>query len=404
MDRTINVAVNGEFVRKDSKNAGVQGEANVTTLHISLSRDWEQFGKRIVWRDALGENPVAVLLYHSINDRVDSESSGTAKKDPLVFDTPIPAEPLALEGWCSFTIEGFRDGEPSAVAISVTDHLLVKPNDAYNVPAEPTPTQAQQLQTQIETVVPQVAELVQTTVNALEQAEKDVKVWTAWDSKSVYLPLQKVSRLGSSYICKQTCAGIDPAVDTAEGDSVEGTCWLLIAKKGDKGEQGAEGPQGLTGPQGIQGIQGEQGERGAQGIQGVQGPQGAQGATGAAGPRGPAGPQGVQGPAGPQGQQGPAGKKGDTGAAGAAGSDGLQGPQGEQGPPGPRGEQGQVGPQGEQGVQGPPGPRGIDGVAVATSGMVAFNVSENGHLLCSYTGDEQPNYYIGDDGHLYLDV
>ncbi|MBD5161428.1 MAG: hypothetical protein HDT14_05325, partial [Oscillibacter sp.] len=246
MDRTINVAVNGEFVRKDSKNAGVQGEANATTLHISLSGDWEQYCKRIVWRDALGENPVAILLYHSVNDRVDSESSGTTKKDPLVFDTPIPAEPLALEGWCSFTIEGFRDSDPSAVSISVTDHLLVKPNDAYNTPAEPTPTQAQQLQAQIEEVVPQVAELVQTAVDALEQAEQAVKVWKVWDSETVFLPLQKVSRLGSSYICKQTCAGIDPAVDTADGDGVEGTCWLLIARKGDQGEQGAEGPQGMT--------------------------------------------------------------------------------------------------------------------------------------------------------------
>ena len=50
MDRTINVTVTGEFVRKDSKNAGVQGEANVTGLHIVMSDDWEAFSKRIIWR------------------------------------------------------------------------------------------------------------------------------------------------------------------------------------------------------------------------------------------------------------------------------------------------------------------------------------------------------------------
>ena len=66
MDRTINVTVTGEFVRKDSKNAGVQGEANVTGLHIVMSDDWEAFSKRIIWRNALGENPVAVLLYNSV--------------------------------------------------------------------------------------------------------------------------------------------------------------------------------------------------------------------------------------------------------------------------------------------------------------------------------------------------
>lgn len=57
MDRTINVTVTGEFVRKDSKNAGVQGEANVTGLHIVMSDDWEAFSKRIIWRNALGESP-----------------------------------------------------------------------------------------------------------------------------------------------------------------------------------------------------------------------------------------------------------------------------------------------------------------------------------------------------------
>ena len=185
-----------------------------------------------------------------------------------------------------------------------------------------------------------------TPEEALEQAEEAVKVWEVWDPNTKYLPLQKVSRLGSSYICITTNVGVDPALDVPSSTG-KGSFWQLIAQKGDKGEQGPAGPQGLTGAQGIQGPRGLTGERGPQGIQGIQGPQGTQGATGAAGPQGPAGPQGVQGP---------------------------------------------------------PGPRGIDGVAVATSGMVAFNVSEEGHLLCSYTGDEPPNYYIGEDGHLYLEV
>lgn len=338
MDRTINVTVTGEFVRKDSKNAGVQGEANVTGLHIVMSDDWEAFSKRIIWRNALGESPVAVLLYNSVEDLV-------AKKDPLTFDTAIPAEPLALEGWCSFTIEGFRESDPTAVAITVTDHLLVKPNDAYTTPKEPTPTQAQQLQTQIDGIVPQVSTLVGNAIEALEQAEEAVKVWEAYDSAKTYLPLQKVSRLGSSYICKAACKGVAPELDVAGG--VEGAHWLLIASKGDQGEQGAEGPQGKTGKQGIQGERGLTGERGVQGIQGIQGPQGIQGAAGPVGPTGPEGPQGVQGPQ---------------------------------------------------------GPRGIDGVAVQTAGMVNFSVTDEGHLLCTYTGNEAPDYYINDAGHLCLNI
>ena len=272
MDRTININVNGEFVKKDNKNAGVQGEANATKLHITMSADWEQYSKRIIWRDPMGEKPVAVVLYNSVEDLV-------AKKDPLVFDTPIPAEPLSLPGWCSFTIEGYKEAEPSAVSITVTDYLLVKENDTYNTPKEPTPTQAQQLQVEIDKIVPQVSELVSNAIDALEQAEAAVKVWEPWDGAKTYLPLQKVSRLGSSYICKQTNAGIDPSVDTADGGGVEGAYWLLIAKKGDQGDQGATGARGETGKQGIQGIQGPQGIPGPQGIQGPEGPRGIDGVS-----------------------------------------------------------------------------------------------------------------------------
>ena len=341
MDRTVNVTVNGEFVRKDSKNAGVQGEANVTTLHIVMSTDWEEFSKRIIWRDALGEHPVAVILYNSVEDL----ASG---KDPLIFDTTIPAEPLALPGWCSFTIEGFRDSTPTAVSITVTDTLMVKVNDTYNTPAEPTPTQAQQLQTQIDEIVPQVTEIVGEAVDALTQAEEAVKVWAIWNDYTKYLPLQKVSRLGSSYICKLTNVGNDPAADVADG--TEGTYWLLIAKKGDQGAQGATGAQGAMGQTGATGATGAQGQTGATGPQGPRGVQGSTGATGA------------------------------QGAQGAQGQRGIQGPQGQQ------------------------GPQGIGGVAIQTSGMVSFNVDASGHLQCTYTGDEQPDYYIGNDGHLYLTV
>lgn len=258
MDRTINVNVDGSFVKKSSKNAGVQGEANATTLHIVMSGDWEPYSKRIVWRNAQGENPVAVLLFERVEDLAQ-------EKDPLTFDTPIPAEPLSLSGWCSFTIEGFRDSDPTAVSISVTDYLMVKVNDSYNTPAEPTPSQAQQLQLQMDGIIGQVGELVGSAVEALEQAEEAVKLWEQWDSAKTYKPLNKVSRLGSSYICTKMNCDVDPWADVTAGGGVEGKYWLLIAEKGDRGENGLDGAKGDPGPQGIQGIQGEQGIQGLHG-------------------------------------------------------------------------------------------------------------------------------------------
>lgn len=65
-----------------------------------------------------------------------------------------------------------------------------------------------------------------------------------------------------------------------------------------------------------------------------------------------------------------------------------------------QGEQGVAGPQGPQGVQGPEGSRGINGVAVESEGHFAFNVTEEGRLVLSYTGSDAPNMEITDDGHL----
>lgn len=144
-----------------------------------------------------------------------------------------------------------------------------------------------------------------------------------------------------------------------------------------------------------------QGPVGPKGETGARGPQGSTGATGPQGPRGETGPQGIQGP---KGDTGPAGPQGPVGETGPQGATGVQGPRGIQGEVGPQGPQGEVGPAGPQGIQGPEGPRGFSGVAVQTSGYVAFNVTEDGILQCSYTGDVQPNYYINENGHLCFDI
>jgi hypothetical protein len=43
-------------------------------------------------------------------------------------------------------------------------------------------------------------------------------------------------------------------------------------------------------------------------------------------------------------------------------------------------------------------------VAVQTAGYVTFNVTADGILQCTYTGDEQPNYSINADGYLLLEI
>lgn len=134
--RTINVAITGQFVKKDSKNAGVMGEGNVTTLHITMDESWSGYGKRIVWRDANGENPVSIVLVAP----ADSDAGS------LEMNTLIPSEPLKYPGWCSFTLEGYKEQDDvHSVSMSVSDHLFVDESDSYYKPAEPTPSEMQQI-------------------------------------------------------------------------------------------------------------------------------------------------------------------------------------------------------------------------------------------------------------------
>ncbi|MDR1116717.1 MAG: hypothetical protein LBL09_00515 [Oscillospiraceae bacterium] len=137
-ERQIILNVKGEFLDKSSKDAGVQGEGNATGIIITFDESWEAYTKRLVWHDAKGERPVAVLL------------SPELLIYPLTYKSAIPGEALTSPGWCSVTVEGFSPGEPNVIQRSVKEFFEVKANYDAFTPAEPTPSQAQQLQYQID--------------------------------------------------------------------------------------------------------------------------------------------------------------------------------------------------------------------------------------------------------------
>lgn len=156
-------------------------------------------------------------------------------------------------------------------------------------------------------------------LNAFLRLGSDVQSkWLGeWQVGRSYVPLDKVSRGGSSFVCVRPCTAVDPLVDV--GDGVEGQYWILIAKCGEDGAAFTydmfteEQLEALRGPQGEQGLKGD---------------------------TGPTGPEGPQGPQGPKGEKGDKGDKGDTGATGPKGEQGIQGIQGVQGQPGEDGKSG----------------------------------------------------------------
>jgi len=147
MDRIIEVKVGGNHLSKDSKNAGVRGEANVTKLRITFDEGWEGFTKKITFWNARGLNPVVIDLLPSL-----AESS-------LVYLVPIPAEPMEMAGELTFVIEGTVNDK---VQRSLEDKLEVKdasiaPNAGQPVP--PTENELTQLSGEIEKIKGDILEV-----------------------------------------------------------------------------------------------------------------------------------------------------------------------------------------------------------------------------------------------------
>ena len=142
MDRIINVKVGGNYLSKDSKNAGVKGEGNVTKLRITFDEGWDEYAKTVTFFDAHGNNPVKRIQgVDLIEDIVN---------DTRTYITPIPPEPLAIAGELTFVIDGYVDGKRQR---SIADKLVVKDSpdtDNAGEPTDPTPTQAEQLQKEID--------------------------------------------------------------------------------------------------------------------------------------------------------------------------------------------------------------------------------------------------------------
>ena len=157
--RIISVKINGHYLTKDNKSAGVQGEANVTSLRIEFDESWDSFAKRVTWWDAKGGNPVKVILEPHMLENAENGR---------IYIAPIPGEPLMEAGHCTFVIDGYADGKRQR---SISDELFVKEapiDDDAGEASDPTPTQAEQLQAEIEAIKGDI----QSAIGAADRAEE----------------------------------------------------------------------------------------------------------------------------------------------------------------------------------------------------------------------------------------
>ena len=258
MENIININVNGQFISKSGKNAGGAGSGNSAALRITFGSEWDAFTKRIIWRDARGENETSVLL-----------SAGLTEE--AAYTTAIPPEALKYTGWCSFTLEGYYSEFPQQAVRSISDKLFVSYAEGAEDCAELTPPESMQLHEEFEQLLPSVKSLLEGTEQKLEKELEQNSVWENFNEEKLYCPGNKVLYGGSSYLCKKETIGTLPG---------NGDCWQLIASRGIRGLRGLQGPRGIrgdkgdTGDKGEKGNDGEKGEKGEKGDIGERGPGG----------------------------------------------------------------------------------------------------------------------------------
>lgn len=227
MDRIVEVKVNGNYITKDNKNAGAQGECNMTALRIEFDEGWDGFAKTITWWNARHQNPVQRTL---TADQLEDITNSTR-----IYVTLIPGEPLEYSGMCRFVIDGYSDDKRQR---SLQDELYVKPVDRADDagdPVDPTPTQAEQLQVQIEALLPTIQADKAAAQEAAAQAEAG-----AADAASHALQAQETA----DAIAAEVQADVDraqAAADEAEAQKTLTAAQAILAKEeADKAADSAE--------------------------------------------------------------------------------------------------------------------------------------------------------------------
>ena len=252
---SVTININGQFVSKNTKNAGAAGSSNSCEVRFEFDNSWRGFAKRVLWRDSKGENLTSVILVPEIGNG-------------LEYVSTVPAGVTGSPGWCSFTIEGYYESSPDKVHKSVKDFLFVDYAEISDEILAPAPSEVMQLQAEFEELLPSVNELIEESKSETNTLYNNWLVWENYDIVTNYKKGNKVLFQGSSYVCKKDVCGVSPE---------DREYWQLIAERGRQGETGKQGPQGIRGEEGAQGLKGDKGDKGDKGAQGEKGDKGESG-------------------------------------------------------------------------------------------------------------------------------
>ena len=149
MNRIIKARVSGEYIKLSSQTAGAAGSHNAVELDIIFDDIWNGTSRKVYFISADGEKTACMTLTTDLLKEGETDE----------YLVPIPSEGLSCPGSMTLTVKGFHisaDGTTSdrvVMSASVKMSVLKSGLPPLNYePADLTPTQAEQLQGEIDDI------------------------------------------------------------------------------------------------------------------------------------------------------------------------------------------------------------------------------------------------------------
>lgn len=213
--RIIKLSVKNEYILGEGVVIGAAGSHDEVLLELDFraSPVWHGTAKKAVFYDALGTNPTTILL------TTDKLVSGETE----VYRISVPAEAKGQAGKCFLTIEGVvTNGETESVRVVTEaaqfDVLQSRRYEQTSDPKPVTPTQAEQLQAEIDAIKGDVVEAAESAA-AASKSEANAKASES-AAKSSEIEAKK-SQQAAADSAAGALASRNAAADSAQAASKE---------------------------------------------------------------------------------------------------------------------------------------------------------------------------------------
>lgn len=166
MTRTIPLKIQNEYIAGDKVLIGAAGSHNDVVLRMEFSPLWEGLTKTVQFRDALGEKTIETLLTADLLE----------KNSTTVYMVPVPNGAKKYAGEMTLAVKGAAvSGDKETRATTAVHGAFTVGESKWDTSAETEqdvpPTQAEQLQSQIENVLATIVDARKAATEAEKSAE-----------------------------------------------------------------------------------------------------------------------------------------------------------------------------------------------------------------------------------------